>query len=62
VVVSAYLTWGLTPALRRAALQRARGAETPNEVNLRRRESLLLRVNLVLGVIVLALTALARAS
>jgi uncharacterized membrane protein len=62
VVVSAYLTWGLTPALRRAALRRARGGEPFDEVGLRRRESLLLRLNLILGVLVLALTALARAS
>lgn len=69
---SAYLTWGILPALRRAALRQARhqtegiqpsasaaGAELQR---LQRREALLLRLNLLLGVVILALTALARAA
>ncbi len=69
---SAYLTWGVLPALRRAALRQSRhvaedaqpqaspgGAELQR---LQRREAILLRLNLLLGVIILALTALARAS
>jgi uncharacterized membrane protein len=72
---SAYLTWGVLPALRRAALRQARlrpadaqpQADAANTAGaemqrLQRRESLLLRLNLLLGVVILALTALARAS
>lgn len=60
--VSAYLTWVSLPALRRAVLRRS-GAQTAAELALLRRRNLqLLYLNLALGVIVLALTALARAS
>jgi uncharacterized membrane protein len=57
--VSAYLTWGLLPRLRRAAMRRAEGEGVDD---LQRQETRLLRVNLALGVIVLALTAVARAA
>ena len=60
--VSAYLTWGLLPGIRRNALLRARGRPGPEAEKLQRREILLLRLNFILGVIVLGLTALARAS
>lgn len=60
IVVSGYLTWNLTPALQRAALRRARGQETPEAEALQRRETQLTNLNLVLGVVVLLLTALAR--
>jgi uncharacterized membrane protein len=69
---SAYLTWGVLPALRRAALRQARlrsvgtqpqgGAANAELERLHYREALLLRLNLLLGVVILALTALARAS
>ena len=65
---SAYLTWGILPALRRAAMRHARrqsGAANEADAEmqrLQRREALLLRLNLLLGVVILALTALARAS
>jgi uncharacterized membrane protein len=59
---SAYLTWGLLPALRRLALARARGRELANSGELEERERRLLRFNLFLGIIILGLTALARAS
>ena len=63
VLVSAYLTWGLMPELRRAALRQAKGLAAPEAgLALRRREQLLLRLNLGLALAVLALTALARAS
>lgn len=58
--VSAYMTWGLTPQIRRAALLRARGGEVPEEETLNQRERRLLQLNLVLAVMVLLLTALAR--
>ena len=60
--ISAYLTWGIIPKLSRLALRQAEGQDTPEANELRHREALLLRINLVLGAIVLALTALARAS
>jgi uncharacterized membrane protein len=75
--LSAYLTWGVLPALRRAALRQARQTQArqmaddnqmhANAANaelqrLKSREALLLRLNLFLGVIILALTAIARAS
>ena len=60
IAVSAYQTWGVAPALARAALLRAGGREPEGEAALMHRETQLTRLNLALGVIVLALTALAR--
>ena len=60
--ISAYLTWGLLPKLGRAALRQAHGQDAPEEQRLLQQETFLLRLNLLLAVIVLALTALARAS
>ncbi len=64
--ISAYLTWGLFPKLRRLALQQARGLENPaaSEIQskLLRQENRLVWANLTLGVLVLLLTAIARAS
>jgi uncharacterized membrane protein len=61
--VSAYFTWGLLPTLRRLALQMSQGKGSPAEQErLQRRNTLLLRLNLGLSVVILALTALARAA
>jgi uncharacterized membrane protein len=60
--VSAFLTWGVIPRLQRAALLASRGQEAPEAQRWQRQEKQLLRLNLVLGVLVLALTALARVS
>lgn len=60
--VSAYMTWGLLPRLQRAALRQSRGLDTPDANRLRQQESLLIRINLVLAMLVLALTAVARVS
>jgi len=57
-IASAYLTWGVLPDLRRAALRR----NEAEAQHLQQREALLLRLNLFLGVVILALTALARSS
>jgi uncharacterized membrane protein len=62
IAVSATLTWGVLPELRRLALKRARGLAAPEAGRLQRREILLLRANFVLGVIILGLTAVARAA
>lgn len=62
VAVSAYLTWGLLPALRRNALMRSKGGSYSEPSQLIQQEIRLLRVNFILGVIILGLTALARVS
>jgi uncharacterized membrane protein len=67
VGISAYLTWGITPSLRRAAFRQGRGLEITDIENrksqrIQLRERCLLNLNLVLALAVLALTALARAS
>jgi uncharacterized membrane protein len=62
IAVSAFLTWGILPRLQRAALLASRGRETPEAQSWQRQEQMLLWLNLALGVLVLALTALARAS
>ena len=62
VAVSAYLTWGVLPGMRRAALRLSKGLESPDAARLQRHNTQLLRLNLLLAVIVLALTALARVS
>ena len=60
--VSAYLTWGLIPRLQRLALRQARGLAGSDDGRLQKQEVLFLRLNLILGVVVLALTAVARAA
>lgn len=62
ISISAYLTWGVLPSLRRMALLRAKGIEPEEADKLRQREVLLLRINLILGVLILGFTALARAA
>ncbi len=58
--VSAALTWWVLPGLRRAALRQSHGQPVPPSEQLHGRELRLLRLNLALGLVVLALTALAR--
>lgn len=66
--ISAYLSWGLLPRLRRMALLQARRRDgsVSEEAGglegqaLQRQEIFWLRLNLMLGMLVLALTALAR--
>ena len=60
--ISAYLTWGILPAMQRAALRLAHGQQAPETQALQHREILLMRLNLAFGLIVLGLTAVARAS
>ena len=65
-VISAYMTWWVLPGLRRIVLQQAKGRvdhQSNDEANtLYKRELYLSRLNLILGVIILALTAVARTS
>jgi uncharacterized membrane protein len=62
ILVSGYVTWGLLPSLRRTALLRAAGRsiDQAQVERLQRREVWMLRLNLLLSVIVLLLTAWAR--
>ena len=61
--LSAYQTWGVAPAIERILLLQARGrAGEEDQSALRRRELLILRGNVILSVIVLFLTSLARIS
>ncbi len=62
VAVSAVLTWRVLPNLRRLALRQSRGLDSPDSERVQRQESGLLRLNLVLSLIVLVFTALARTS
>jgi uncharacterized membrane protein len=62
IVANAVLTWGVLPGLKRVALKRQKGLDAPEDASLRRRELLLLRLNFVLGVLILGMTALARVS
>ncbi|MGH2523015.1 MAG: CopD family protein [Anaerolineales bacterium] len=60
VLIGGYMQWGLQPALARLAVLEARGRPAPELDRLRRRELVLTRLNLLCGLIVLALTAVAR--
>jgi uncharacterized membrane protein len=64
ILLSGYVTWGIFPALQRAALLIAAGREVqPGQIErLQRRETLVMRLNLLLSVIVLLLTAWARSA
>ena len=62
VLISGYVIWGLMPALQRATILRAKGKETPEVGLLQRREIRLMQINLILGVLVLLLTAVARSA
>lgn len=63
VLSSAYVTWGLTPALERTTLLLAHGKGSPTELAaLQRREENLVQINLLISVVVLLLTAWARSS
>ncbi len=59
--VGAYQQMALTPALERGAARQAAGRDFPEAARLYRRELALIRLNLALGLLVLLLTAVARA-
>lgn len=60
IAVSAVLTWSVAPALSRAALLQARGKPGGEVDKVLRRFQSLIALNLLLGLLVLAFTALAR--
>ena len=61
VAVSAVHTWDVLPAIRRLLMRKDK-ADQSHLVSLQRRETLLLRTSLILGVLILLATAFARAS
>ena len=63
IVVSALQTWDVLPAIRRGLLRIEKGLADEAEVlRLQKRERLLLRLNIGLSILILAATAVARAS
>jgi uncharacterized membrane protein len=63
IVVSAIQTWEVLPAIRRGLMRIGKGLATEEEVRrLQRQETLLLRLNISLSILILAATAFARAS
>ncbi|MEN9562007.1 MAG: hypothetical protein RIR73_251, partial [Chloroflexota bacterium] len=61
VVVSAIQTWEVLPAIQRTLLKKDK-ADEAELAQLQKRETLLLRVNLLLSALILGATALARVS
>ena len=62
ILVSAVLTWGILPGLQRTALRLAKGVDAPEAERLLRRNAWLLRINLILAILILLFTAMARAA
>lgn len=62
VGLSSYVTWVILPGLRKSALLRAMGKESADFETLQQRSILLMQVNMVLGIGVLLLTAIARSA
>lgn len=63
LLLSAYQTWGLAPAIERLTLLQTKGKASPEDRDaLRKREARILLVNTILSVVVLFFTALARIS
>jgi len=64
VAVSAYITWGLMPSLSRMNFQMAAGLNVDDEkkAGFLRREKTALNLNLILSILVLLLTAIARSA
>jgi uncharacterized membrane protein len=62
VAISGYVTWGIMPKMRRAALLQARGKDAGEMDAIQGRSLRLMRFNLILGIVVLLLTAVARSS
>lgn len=61
VVVSAIQTWEVLPTIQRTLLKKDKASEA-ELTQLQKRETLLLRVNLLLSILILGATALARVS
>lgn len=64
ILLSAYMTWILLPSIRRLALTstlEGNGSKDSQD-SLRKREIFVMRISLILGVLILLLTAIARTS
>jgi len=61
-IISGYITWGLMPAIRRESLRYSQGKASPDPERFQRRSVRLMQFNLILGVFVLLLTAIARSA
>jgi len=62
LAVNAVQSWQILPAMKRQVLRQMKGLEMEEFDRLQRRSARLMRLNLALGVIVLAFTAMARAA
>lgn len=62
ILVSAAQTWWLLPSIRRAMLRQQKSGDETDVIALRKREALLLNLNLILAILILGMTALARAA
>jgi uncharacterized membrane protein len=60
VVIAVWVTWGITPAIQRARIRYRRTGETSEMDSLRRRERRLIAAQVVIAVLILLATALAR--
>ena len=62
ILVSAAQTWWLLPSIRRAMLRQQKSGDETALIALRKREAYLLNLNLILAILILGMTALARAA
>lgn len=60
--VTAVQTWEVLPAIRRTLMRREKGASEEEIIALQKREERLLKANLILSILILGATALARAA
>ena len=62
IAVSAAQTWWLLPSMQRAMLRQQKNGDMTEVARLQKRETLLLKLNLILAILILGMTALARAA
>jgi uncharacterized membrane protein len=62
ILLGGLLTWGVLPALRRMNLRQQQGLPAEAQAKLLQRQTRLLRINFLLAVLILLLTAVARTS
>ncbi|MBT7191049.1 MAG: CopD family protein [Anaerolineae bacterium] len=62
IIISAAQTWWLLPSMRRAMLRQQKSGDMAEVEALQKHEALLLKLNLILAILTLGMTALARAA
>ena len=62
IAISAAQTWWLLPSMQRAMLRQQKSGDLAEVVALQKQEALLLNLNLILAILVLGMTAMARAA